>query len=67
MVDFKKKLGKKMEKKSIDPVEIYDSLDRASDKEPALASSTDRSPERGKRIVVVKNVILKLHTAKGRH
>jgi hypothetical protein len=34
MVDFSKKLGKGKAKKPVDPVEIYDTLDRASEKGP---------------------------------
>jgi hypothetical protein len=34
MVDFSKKLGKPKSKKPIDPLEIYENLDRASDKGP---------------------------------
>jgi len=34
VVDFRKKLGKKTEKKTTDPIAIYDSLDRASDNLP---------------------------------
>lgn len=32
MVDFKKRLGRKLPAKTINPIEIYNSLDRASDK-----------------------------------
>lgn len=32
MVDFKKRLTKKATEKQLDPVEIYETLDRASDK-----------------------------------
>ena len=34
MVDFSKRLGKRMPKRTTDPVELYDTLDRASDKGP---------------------------------
>lgn len=66
MVDFKKKLGKKAEKKPIDPVEIYESLDRASDKGPLrpaqLAVLNDWHKNRRDGV----DVILKLHTGQGK-
>ena len=34
MVDFSKKLGTAKAKKPLDPIAIYDNLDRASDKGP---------------------------------
>ena len=34
MVDFKKKLGKKRIEKKVNPIEIYDSLDRRSETGP---------------------------------
>jgi len=34
MVDFTKRLGKKAATKPIDPIEIYETLDRTSDKGP---------------------------------
>jgi replicative superfamily II helicase len=66
MVDFKKKLGGKTEKKSTDPGEIYNSLDRASDKGPLRpvqeavlgAWHFNRRDD--------KDVILKLHTGQGK-
>ena len=34
MVDFRKRIGNKTAAKVIDPVKLYESLDRASDKGP---------------------------------
>jgi len=34
MVDFSKRLGKRLPKRITDPVALYDTLDRASDKGP---------------------------------
>lgn len=66
MVDFKKKLGKKAEKKSIDPVEIYESLDRKSDKGPLRPAQIAVLSEWQKNRRSEKNVILKLHTGQGK-
>ena len=38
MVDFKKRLGKKDLERPIDPLALYESLDRASDKGPLRPS-----------------------------
>jgi replicative superfamily II helicase len=66
MVDFAKKLGKKAEKKSTDPVEIYDSLDRASDKGPLRPAQIAILSEWQRDRRNEKNVILKLHTGQGK-
>lgn len=66
MIDFKKKLGKKNTKILIDPIEIYDTLDRQSDK-GELRPTQERifktwmSDYRDKR-----DTILKLHTGQGK-
>src|SRR6516165_11365810 len=66
MVDFKKHAGKKPSLKPLDPIVIYDSLDRASDKGPlreAQAAVLTRwhQSRRGER-----DVIVKLHTGEGK-
>src|SRR5258708_4947135 len=66
MVDFKKRVGKSTTAKTIDPVKLYASLDRASDKGPLRLVQervlsewhTSRREER--------DVILKLHTGQGK-
>src|SRR5262245_61999240 len=66
MVDFKKHIGKKATQKITDPMKLYESLDRASDKGP-LRPVQERvlaewhAKRRGDR-----DVILKLHTGQGK-
>jgi len=66
MVDFKKKLRTTHTAKPVDPIQIYSSLDRASDKGPLRPSQhftlTDWHANRRSQ----KNVILKLHTGQGK-
>jgi replicative superfamily II helicase len=65
-VDFSKKLGKPQAKKTLDPREIYESLDRASDKGP-LRPAQDHilrvwhEDRRGER-----DLIVKLQTGQGK-
>jgi replicative superfamily II helicase len=66
MVDFKKRIGNKTATKVIDPVRLYQSLDRASDKGPLRpvqqkVLSEWHATRRGDR-----DVILKLHTGQGK-
>src|SRR5436305_835940 len=66
MVDFNKRLAKRDLNKPTDPIALYDTLDRASDKgelrrvqvEVLEAWHKDRRAE--------KDVILKLHTGQGK-
>lgn len=66
MVDFKKKLGKKIEKKPLSPAEIYDTLDRASDKGPLRPAQLAVLSDWHDRRRTEKDVILKLHTGQGK-
>jgi replicative superfamily II helicase len=66
MVDFTKRLGKKAATKPIDPIEIYETLDRASDKGPLRQAQAAilkewRDQRRNKR-----DAIVKLHTGQGK-
>src|SRR6266581_9298060 len=66
MVDFKKRVGKSTTAKTIDPLKLYASLDRASDKGPLRpvqerVLSEWHASRRGER-----DVILKLHTGQGK-
>lgn len=66
MVDFKKRLAKQSGEKHINPTDIYDRLDRASDKgplRPAQVAILDswHNEQRAK-----KDVILKLNTGQGK-
>ena len=66
MVDFKKRLSKKTLSKPTDPVKLYDSLDRASDKGPLRPAQetvlTDWVARNGK----CQDLIVKLHTGQGK-
>ena len=66
MVDFRKRIGNKTAAKEIDPVRLYQSLDRASDKGPLRpvqqkVLSEWHATRRGDR-----DLILKLHTGQGK-
>src|SRR5438132_2310521 len=66
MVDFKKRLGKREAGKLLDPLAIYDTLDRASDKGPLRPAQeallhTWHTQYRNER-----DLILKLHTGLGK-
>jgi replicative superfamily II helicase len=66
MVDFKKRLAKKDGGKVIDPIAIYETLDRASDKGPLRPAQeailrTWHQQRRNER-----DLILKLHTGQGK-
>ncbi len=66
MIDFKKRLGKQAGEKPLNPLEIYDSLDRASDKGPLrpaqIALLTEWHEERRNE----RDIIVKLHTGQGK-
>ncbi|WP_372716159.1 DEAD/DEAH box helicase family protein [Novipirellula sp.] len=66
MVNFKKRLAEKSPEKTIDPVSLYDTLDRASDKGPLrpvqeTILQTWHESRRSHR-----DIILKLHTGQGK-
>ena len=66
MVDFKKKLGKKSEAKTLNPIEIYEGLDWHSDKgvlRPAQIAILDAWHKTRRND---KDLILKLHTGQGK-
>lgn len=66
MVDFRKRLGKGGGAKPVDPIELYDGLDRTSDKgplrPPQLAVLKEWHAQRRNQ----KDTILKLHTGAGK-
>lgn len=66
MVDFKKRLKKKRIPKKVDPVEIYDSLDRRSETGPLRPSQKRVLSEWFSRRKNEKNNIIKLHTGEGK-
>lgn len=66
MVDFSKRLGRKKEEKILDPVKLYNTLDRASDKGPLRPIQETilqkwHAEERN-----AKDIIIKLHTGQGK-
>lgn len=66
MVDFKKRLGKKKIGKPTDPIELYQSLDRASDKGPLRPAQNKVLSEWNSRSGDSRDVIVKLHTGQGK-
>jgi replicative superfamily II helicase len=66
LVDFSKRLGKGTVKKLTDPVEIYQSLDRASDKGPLRPAQHAVLSEWKNRSENTKDLIVKLHTGQGK-
>lgn len=66
MVDFKKRLGKNTAQKKINPIEIYESLDRKSDKGPLRPAQVDILERWHSNNSGDKDVIVKLHTGQGK-
>ncbi|MCL4500133.1 MAG: DEAD/DEAH box helicase family protein [Chloroflexi bacterium] len=67
MVDFKKRLGaKKTSTLVLDPEEIYDGLDRASDKGPLRPAQKAVLADWHKRLRGERDVIVKMHTGQGK-
>jgi replicative superfamily II helicase len=66
MVDFRKRLSKSGGTKPVDPVELYEGLDRASDKGPLRPAQLAVLQEWHANRRNQKNTILKLHTGAGK-
>jgi len=66
MVDFRKRLGKGGGAKPIDPIELYEGLDRASDKGPLRPAQLAVLKEWHAKRRNQKDTILKLHTGAGK-
>jgi replicative superfamily II helicase len=66
MVDFKKHLAKASAKAPIDPVELYETLDRASDKGPLREVQNAVLTEWHSSRRTNRDVIVKLHTGQGK-
>ena len=66
MVDFRKRLAGKRVKKPTDPVELYDTLDRAHDKGPLRPAQLAVLDEWYGRHQNTRDVIVKLHTGQGK-
>src|SRR5262245_49627245 len=66
MVDFKKRLKAASGKQSLVPAEIYDRLDRASDKGPLRPAQEAVLAEWHQEWRSQRDVIVKLHTGQGK-
>lgn len=66
MIDFKKKLGDKASKPPINPLEIYDTLDRASDKGDLRQAQSGVLSSWFESRRAQKDVLLKMHTGQGK-
>ncbi|WP_293062052.1 DEAD/DEAH box helicase family protein [Okeania sp. SIO2B3] len=66
MVDFKKKLGVKSIQKKVNPIEIYDQLDRKSETGPLRPVQIEILQEWWSNRKEDQDLILKLHTGQGK-
>ena len=66
MVDFTKRLASKKVSKISDPLALYETLDRASDKGPLRASQEAVLKEWNAQGRTRRDVIVKLHTGQGK-
>ena len=66
MVNFRKRLAGKAEIQPVNPLEIYDTLDRAHDKGPLRPSQEAVLREWNARQASTRDVIVKLHTGQGK-
>jgi replicative superfamily II helicase len=66
LVDFRKRLAKKDAGKRIDPIELYDTLDRASDKGELRTAQREILAEWHASHRNAKDIIIKLHTGQGK-
>jgi replicative superfamily II helicase len=66
MIDFKKRLAKKDLSKPIDPIALYETLDRASDKGPLRPAQLAVLKEWHESHRSNRDVVLKLHTGQGK-
>ena len=66
MVDFRKRLVEKKVRTPVDPVELYDTLDRAHDKGPLRPAQLAVLEEWHSNRRSTRDVIVKLHTGQGK-
>jgi len=66
MVDFTKRLGKVTTAKKINPLELYESLDRESDKGPLRSVQETILKNWFHNYYEEKDIMLKLHTGQGK-
>jgi replicative superfamily II helicase len=66
MVDFKKRLAGKQTHKPVDPIPLYDTLDRAHDKGPLRLAQVSVLKDLFAHHQSTRDVIVKLHTGQGK-
>lgn len=66
MVDFKKRLAGKQVQKPVDPIPLYDTLDRAHDKGPLRPAQVSVLKDWFAHHQSTRDVIVKLHTGQGK-
>ena len=66
MVDFKKRLAGKKAEKPVDPIQLYDTLDRAHDKGPLRPAQLAVLKDWAAHHRADRDVIVKLHTGQGK-
>jgi len=66
LVDFKKRLGAARRVKPTDPISLYETLDRASDKGPLRPAQVSVLSDWNNRKASEKDFIVKLHTGQGK-
>lgn len=66
MVDFKKRLKRHVTEKPLDPLAIYESLDRSSDKGPLRPVQTHVLSKWHSELREQRDLIIKLHTGQGK-
>ena len=66
MVDFRSRLGKKQVERPIDPIALYETLDRASDKGPLRPAQESVLKEWHSKRRADRDLIIKLHTGQGK-
>ncbi len=66
MVDFKKRLAGEKADKPVDPVKLYDTLDRAHDKGPLRPAQLAVLDDWFKNHQSTRDIIVKLHTGQGK-
>lgn len=66
MVDFKSRLNNPKPESHIDPIQLYETLDRASDKGPLRDAQKSVLEQWYKSHLANKDVIIKLHTGQGK-
>jgi len=66
MVDFSKRLSGKAAEKPIDPVKLYDTLDRAHDKGPLRPAQLELLTAWFAHHQNTRDIIVKLHTGQGK-